>query len=84
MYRYILKFAGMLPEMVYQALHKGRQILKNHIQNLPTLIPKRVCPFCWSHKPFLLQDTTIMPSAVYLFHKCWAAQFFKCRVSFWA
>jgi hypothetical protein len=28
-------FACMLPEIVYQAVHTERQVLKNHIQNLP-------------------------------------------------
>ena len=44
--RYNFKFACMLSEIVYQALHTERHVLKNHIQNLPTLVPKRVCPFC--------------------------------------
>ena len=42
--RYNSEFACMLPEIVYRAVRTGRQVLENHVQNLPTLIPKRVCP----------------------------------------
>ena len=51
--RYNFEFTCMLPEILYQAPNMGRQVLKNHIQNLPTLIPKRVCaPFADHTNPF--------------------------------